>query len=198
MSKKELKPLSRRENIVVQEYGNEILIYDLNINKAFNLNETSALVWQACDGNKTVNEISAQISSQLKSSVSEDFVWLALEQLKKENLIENKVDIEAPFEGLSRREIIRKVGFATLVALPIVSSLIAPTAVHAQSGICASGNCRCPNATPSTGNCAGSTTPVTINCNTIGGTPTCDCVGPFGATDSAGAGFKTGSGCRFT
>jgi hypothetical protein len=159
MSKNESKPLSRRENIVVQEFGNEILIYDLLINKAFSLNETSALVWQACDGNKTVSEIAMQISRQLKSPVSEDFVWLALEQLEKENLIKNDAEIRAPFEGLSRREVIRKVGLGALVTLPVISSLIAPTAVNAQSGCAASSGkpngCTCTSAGQCASNCCG-------------------------------------------
>lgn len=159
MSNKEIKPLGRRADIVIQEYGNEILIYDLTIHKAFSLNETSALVWQACDGTKTVGEISRHISRQLKSPVNEDFVWLALDQLKQENLIENEVEISAPFKGLSRREVIRKVGFATMVALPVVASLIAPTAALAQSGCGAATNrpngCTCSGATNCASNCCG-------------------------------------------
>ena len=43
-------PISRKANILTQEIGNEILIYDLSINKAFSLNETLVLIWQSCDG----------------------------------------------------------------------------------------------------------------------------------------------------
>src|SRR3712207_3552152 len=110
MSKNQARPASRKRDIVVQEFNKEILIYDLTLNKAFSLNETSSLVWQACDGNKTVSEISQQISRQLKSLVSEDVVWLALDQLKKDNLLEEDSVESTPFEGLSRREVIRKVG----------------------------------------------------------------------------------------
>lgn len=134
MLKPEVKPVSRKSKLVIQEFGNEILIYDLIENKAFSLNETSALIWQICDGSKTISEIANQISQKLNSTVNEDFVWLALEQLKKDNLLENNSDIIAPFEDLSRREVIRKVGLASLVALPVISSLIAPAAVSAQSG----------------------------------------------------------------
>ena len=34
-------PFARTADIVVQTLGEEILIYDLNTNKAYNLNETS-------------------------------------------------------------------------------------------------------------------------------------------------------------
>ena len=161
--KNHIVPKARKENLVVQELDGEVLIYDLDTNKAFCLNEASALVWQACDGNKDVSEIRNSLGKQLKSPVNDDFVWLALDQLKKENLIENKDEVVVDFNGMSRREVIRKVGIASVVALPIISSLVAPPAISAQSAgactvttnkpagcpcnsnnECASGNCGAP------------------------------------------------------
>jgi hypothetical protein len=75
-------PTSRQSDIVVQELKGEILIYDLKINKAFCLNETSALVYGLCDGNNSVKDISNQLSKKLKQPVTEDLVWLALDQMK--------------------------------------------------------------------------------------------------------------------
>jgi hypothetical protein len=126
-------PASRKEDIVVQKLEDEVLIYDLKENRAFCLNETSALVWQMCDGNKSVTEISQAISQKLKSPATEDFVWLAIDQLKKENLIANSEEIVPDFNGLSRREVIKKVGLGTMIALPLISSLVAPTASQAAS-----------------------------------------------------------------
>lgn len=128
-----IKPLARKRDIVVQEFGSEILIYDLKANKVFNLNETSTLIWQASTGEKNIAEIADDISKKLNSPINEEFVWLALEQLRKQNLIENKTEIEVLYQGISRREIIKRVGLASLVALPLVSSLVAPTAVNAAS-----------------------------------------------------------------
>ena len=78
-----LYPISRTENIVIQEIGREVLIYDLTINKVFCLNQTSIAVWNACDGDQTVVEIAQSLN------MPEDAVWLALDQLKDEQLIEN-------------------------------------------------------------------------------------------------------------
>lgn len=128
-------PLSRRDNLVVQEMDNEILIYDLKENRAFCLNETSALIWQLCDGSKSAAEISQQVSRKLKESATEDLVWLALDQLKKEQLIDNSVELDNYFAGMSRREVIKKVGLGTMVALPVIASLAAPMAVEAQTCI---------------------------------------------------------------
>ena len=75
----EFKPLARKNEIVVQEVEGETLIYDLKANKAFNLNETSSIVWQLCDGDKTITEIAENLSNKYNSPITDDFVWLAPE-----------------------------------------------------------------------------------------------------------------------
>ncbi len=143
-------------NTVEQKLENELLIYNLNNNKAFCLNETSALIWELCDGENTVSEIREKMTKKLKDSVNEEYVWLALNQLKKEGLIEENEVIKDKYQGLSRREVIRKIGYGSMIALPLIMSIVAPTAASAQSGglapgtqaacvpdpaICASNNC---------------------------------------------------------
>lgn len=127
-------PKSRAENIVVQEADNELLIYDLLNNRVICLNETSAMVYQLCDGTTTIADISNLMSQKLKTMVSEDFVWLALIELKKEGLLDNEANLNHHFAGFSRREMVKKVGLASMIALPLVSSVIAPMATNAQSG----------------------------------------------------------------
>jgi hypothetical protein len=127
------RPKSRQSDLVIQELDHEVLVYDLNTHRAFCLNEPSALVWQACDGKTSVSEIAQAVSSKLRLEINEDFVWLALDGLKKEQLISNGDEITSPFSGISRREVIKKIGFTSLVALPVVSSLVAPSAIHAQT-----------------------------------------------------------------
>lgn len=127
---------TRESYLVVQDLGNEILIYDLKTNKAFCLSETAAIVWRLCDGEKTVAEISKIMSNLLKTPVSEDYVWLAIDDLKRENLLANPEHIHSKSEGHSRRDIIMKVGLTTMIALPWISSVVAPTAANAQSNNC--------------------------------------------------------------
>jgi len=150
-------PICRKDDIVVQELKGEVLIYDLKINKAYCLNETSAIVWQLCDGNNSVADITKKFSKELNSPVTEDFVWLALDQLKQENLLSNSEEIVPEFNGMSRREVIKKVGFGTMVAIPIVTGLVAPTAAQAQTGR----NCSTP-----TGGCTGDSTCSNATCPT--------------------------------
>lgn len=164
------KPRSRNKEIVVQNAADELLIYDLKTYKALCLNETSAMVFRLCDGTRTAAEIGGKMSEKLNKRVSEDFVWLALEGLKKNDLLENADELTDYFKGLTRREAVKKVGFASVIALPIVSSVVAPTAAMAQSGTtangqscstnpqCVSGNCRATTGAPSPACCAATTT----------------------------------------
>lgn len=127
-------PSARTSEILVQEAGNELLIYDLRINKAFCLNETSRLVWQWCDGNNSTTDISNLAGEKLQTSVAEELVWLTLDQFKRNNLLEKGAEFEIEFGGLNRRELVRKVGLASIIALPLISSVVAPSAAMAQSG----------------------------------------------------------------
>lgn len=157
-----IKPVSRKTDIVVQELENEVLIYDLNANKAFCLNESSAIIWQECDGTKTIAEISQAVGRKLNSNISQEFIWLALEQFRKDKLISDDFEdiFENFFEGISRRDVIRKVALASIVALPVVASLTAPTSVNAQSGACM---CINPGGCITQTSCSS-----TVNCNPSG------------------------------
>ena len=128
-----MKPKARTLNLVIQEAAGETLVYDLVKNKAFCLNETCASVWKKCDGTLGIGEIAVAMSKEIGTTVSNDVVFLALEELKKNEIVSD-FDGEYPqFDGLSRRDVIRKVGFASMIALPVVSSIVAPKAAFAQS-----------------------------------------------------------------
>jgi len=145
-------PKTRNENIVVQEMEKEILIYDLKDDKALCLNEMSALIYQLCDGKNSVAEINQALNKTLNQSISEDLIWLALNDFKRDNLLEEGEWLEIDFSGLSRRQVIRKVGLASLIMLPVISSVVAPVSAAAaslapllafcsSSAQCQSGNC---------------------------------------------------------
>ena len=128
-----MNPKARQKNIIVQNAGEETLVYDLDANKATSLNSTSGLIWKSCDGNNSIEDIADIVETKTGEKVNVDLILFALDQLKKENLLEDSEDIRTGFDGLSRREVIKKVGFTSMVALPIVASLTAPMAVSAQS-----------------------------------------------------------------
>lgn len=119
-------PKAKSNNIVVRDFGKETLIYDLTIDKAYNLNETASIVYQACDGQTTFDKLKRQ------SNLTEDIIFLTLDELRREDLLDEK-NFVSPFDAMSRREAIRKVGMASFIMLPLISTLTAPTALMAQS-----------------------------------------------------------------
>ncbi len=130
-------PIARKDGLVIQEMPDEVLVYDLNSNKAHCLNQTAAFVWRSCDGTKSVGEIGALMEKEFGETVSEEMIWLAIDLLNKDNLLEQKIDTK--FNGLSRREVIKKVGLTAVVALPVVAMLTFPTvslAVSCPPSIC--------------------------------------------------------------
>jgi Coenzyme PQQ synthesis protein D (PqqD) len=127
-------PLALSEDIIVQDYGNETLIYNLKNNKMFHLNETSSLVWQFCDGRNSIEQISREVSQKLATYASEEVVWLALQYLQTNSLLVQNKELEANLTQISRREMIKKAGLATMVAFPLITSVVAPSAALAASG----------------------------------------------------------------
>ena len=147
-------PVARKQGLVVQEMPEEVLIYDLDTNKAHCLNNTAAFVWKSCDGKNSVTDIAKMFETDTGKIVQEDLVWLAIEQLNDKNLLNG--ELASNFKGQSRRDVLKKIGFASMIALPIVASLAAPTSVLAVA------SCACANP----GACAAQAgCPSTINCN---------------------------------
>ena len=118
-------PQARTGNLVVQNLENEVLIFDLTENKAFCLNETSGLVYHACDGQTDFEDF------KNKYKFTDEVIFLALDLLKKESLLEES--FVSPLAGLKRREVIKKIGLTSVIALPIISSLLAPTSAMAAA-----------------------------------------------------------------
>ncbi len=139
------RPIARKDGLVIQEMPDEVLVFDMETNKAHCLNETAAFVWKACDGKNSVTEISKLFGNQSGKPIDENLVWLAIDQLNENNLLEEK--IQANFNGQSRREVIKKIGLAAVIALPIVSSLVAPTAAFAVACSGTVANCVSPAGT---------------------------------------------------
>jgi hypothetical protein len=64
----------------LEEIGDELVIYDLQRHRAHQLNRTAALVWQHCDGQKTVAELTKIVQNELDPAITEALVWQAVER----------------------------------------------------------------------------------------------------------------------
>ena len=127
------KPIARRQGLVIQELPDEVLVYDLDRDRAHCLNQTAAFVWQRCDGRNTTAQIARTLGQQFDCTVDEKVVWLALDQLGRNNLLDRQPAPPPALMGMNRRAMVRALGVAALVAVPVVTSIIAPTPAQAQT-----------------------------------------------------------------
>jgi hypothetical protein len=134
-------PKMRTHRLVVDELPDEVLIYDLDRDKAHCLNRTAALVWHHCDGLTTVEQIRTKIERALGAPVDEKLVWFALTQLDRDHLLEGRVTPPVFLEGLSRRQMVRALGIGTMVAIPLITSMVAPTAEASTSCLGSAAGC---------------------------------------------------------
>src|SRR5262245_15989161 len=140
------KPLTRQDGLIIRELDNETLIYDTKNNKAHCLNDTAARVWKQCDGRNTTEEISRSLTHQLGTPVDEKVVWFALKQFGRDELLEEPLQMPPAYlaSGLSRRDMVRVLGLAAVVAVPLVTSIVAPTAVQAATCLPSASPCTSP------------------------------------------------------
>jgi hypothetical protein len=131
--KNQVAPRSIRQHVSVQQVGTETLVYDERRNKAFCLNESSSVIWRLSNGDNTVTQIAAAASLELKTPVGEELVLFALEELRRDGLIEPSSTAKAG-TTLSRRAMLQKLGVGGAMLLPAIAAIVAPTAAQAYSG----------------------------------------------------------------
>ena len=126
-------PKKREQRLVIDELPDEVLVYDLDRHKAHCLNLTAALVWKNCDGRTAPPEIACRLEKELQAPCPEDVVWLALRQLTNLHLLEQPMPLPPAVAGLSRRQMVRALGVAAVVAVPVVYTIVAPTPAEAAT-----------------------------------------------------------------
>lgn len=128
-------PEMRKQGLVVDDLPDEVLVYDRNNHQAHCLNRSAALVWRSCDGQSSPSEIARRLTAELDAPFNEDLVLVALNQLENQELLERVAASPAQFAVLSRRQMVRRLGLATAIAVPLVTSIVAPRAVEAATCI---------------------------------------------------------------
>ncbi|HLO00647.1 MAG TPA: PqqD family protein [Pyrinomonadaceae bacterium] len=126
-------PRMREDALVIDELPDEVLVYDVNQHRAHCLNQSAALVWRACDGNRTPSEIANMVSAELATPFSESLVRLALGQLEKASLLEEAQSVSPQYLVLSRRRMVRHFGLVAAVVVPAVISIVVPTPAQAAT-----------------------------------------------------------------
>ena len=133
------KPRARSDDLIVEELGDEVLVYDSSSDMAHCLTPDAARVWRLCDGNTSIDSLPAQ------ADLSAERVVQALRELESSELFEQAPTLGG--DGHTRREMglkVAKVG-AAAAAMPLIVSVAAPApAMAATLAFCAnfsSGNC---------------------------------------------------------
>ncbi|MEK6285202.1 MAG: PqqD family protein [Acidobacteriota bacterium] len=145
-------PRAREKGLVTCEVAGELLVYDLERHKAHCLNLTAGLVWRQCDGRTAVPEITRAVNVASALGINDDAVWFALEQLGRAHLIDKTFE-RRDSRKLTRRELINRAGIAAAAALPLITSIMAPSAVEAAS--CLPPNAGCSPTGPNSSCCNG-------------------------------------------
>lgn len=148
----------------MQVIGDETIIYDERRSHAHRLNRTAGLVWSHCNGERTVGDLVEVLQKSTDALVTEDMIWLALNRLEKERLLDGALVRPEETVRITRRDVLRKaalVGGMSLL-IPVVQSMVAPTPAMAMSIGCAKRGqthsptrpC-CPGLYPLRGRCTG-------------------------------------------
>jgi len=125
----------KRSNIVSEAVGDGLGIFDPQLQKPYLLNATSALVFQHCDGQTTPQQLTQFLCQKFNvpQRQAEELLWLALDELEKANLLQEKITTtQAPQPLLTRRQALTAFAAAglSLALLPLVS----PVVVQAATG----------------------------------------------------------------
>lgn len=119
-------PRRRTTNLVVTPLAPDLLVYDETTNALHTLNPIAAAVWQGCDHDPSVESL---ISA---TGHTREAVLLALGQLSDAELL--TAPLHPSLRPTSnRRDLLRK---ATIIGLPVIVSISAPSATAASSTVC--------------------------------------------------------------
>jgi hypothetical protein len=132
----------RRDDLIVQKLGEEVIVYDRTSHRAHSLNRTAALVFEKLDGKNDLAGVARHLGKALGGSRQKDIVASAVNELAAADLLR-------PGAALPRRLVLR--GLAAGL-LPVVASIVVPAAASALSCVdpgypcfsdpeCCSGSC---------------------------------------------------------
>ena len=136
MSRQEVQQESRairfqQRKLVARTIGDELLLFDEETSTAHCLNGIAGEMWMACEERSSAASVTDFLRPRWPD-IEEEVVCASLSELAAAGLLEETPVGENVSTG--RRELIRKLGFAAAVALPIaITSLLIPPAAAAAS-----------------------------------------------------------------
>jgi Coenzyme PQQ synthesis protein D (PqqD) len=134
------KPLARTEGLLVERIADQTVVYDTESKNAHSFSPLAAAVFDQCDGDTPIDELTQAASERLGEPVDKPKVLAALAQLEERDLL-----VTHGRGGLSRRDLFRRSAVAggAAMALPLVTTIVVPTPAAAQTRTCGTILC-CP------------------------------------------------------
>ena len=120
----------RSKTTYTETLDGELCVYEWTRHEVHALNASAASVWQSCDGNTSVEEMAARLRAA-RLPYADQLVALALEEFERKHLLDANRTPSSAGRAISRRALVRCGVAAALV--PVVTSIVAPTALQAQS-----------------------------------------------------------------
>ena len=128
-----MKPFAHPHKFIIEEVGNEVIVYDRTSKKAHSLNPPVAWIWRQCDGKTEIDQLSAEFERHFNTTPGFDFVLAGLEQLKTAGLLEIEGNSLSPEIGpmMSRRSALA----AGSAVFPLIATVLVPSAAAAKSAV---------------------------------------------------------------
>jgi hypothetical protein len=136
-------PAARAEGLLVERVGDETVVYDVESKEAHCLKALASVVFEHADGKTSAEDIAAVAGQRLGEPVGFAEIQDAIAQLEDCALLDTPLRIR---DGLSRRDLVRNVGYAgaaATVAGPLITSIISPSAAYAGLSKIAAGCSGC-------------------------------------------------------
>lgn len=127
-------PRARRRGVLVDQVGDETIVFDEERKEAHSLNRMASIVWRYCDGAHSTSDIALLLGTELGVETNEPIVEYALDKLASVHLLQS--DIAEENDQLNRRQVMKRVAAvgAAAVGLPSVLTVMTPTEAMAASG----------------------------------------------------------------
>jgi coenzyme PQQ synthesis protein D (PqqD) len=153
-------PQARSAQLLVQTMGDELVIYDRQSLRIRRLNRTAALVWEHCNGRRSVAELVTLARTKLAApTLAQASVERALDRLADSGLLRDATTRSPRIAPPSRRTGSRRK--VALAHAPVVASMLAPTPLMSVSlSLCGQGcttSANCAGATDGCTTCSGGT-----------------------------------------
>jgi hypothetical protein len=134
-----------RPGLLRHTVNDQVVVYDTQRDRVHLLDSTTGWVLESLENAQSVDAIKAGLPV-FDGTLSEELLALSLDQLREAELLDEFADEVAPLSEVSRREMIRKIGFVSAAVLIPAIVTLTPNVAWAVScsqkdGDCAVGVC---------------------------------------------------------